>query len=404
MVPFPADSFSPDALGRVVQRLRKQQGLKQEELGERAGYKSGPAAGVSISRLENGRLERPGEQRLTKLANALGLSLEELVDAAATETEKPEGPTLASQLSIKDRLGRIQRAVDSRKKLLADLEESFDRADEQAAESYLHRLREIAECLDIEMADDPPRVFDDSQPDSKGAELEAAYTMGLTRYGVAQALAGTARRKPVASTDDDAASVTFAVALAAGVAAAASAIPDNPAANAGMLTALRAVGLPTRRVPSVGRNASLAALGVAVVTAAVVGLWEVTRSRKEQRELKAKLAEVEKQISDTQADLEALQRLMTKATKLLEYIAIHAGHALRRWYEQLDRASGKRQTLGASDKQRYQEFVDVAAAQITISSINFENLLPGRGADLERERAVAEEILNQSEAVITAYV
>src|SRR3954447_26509647 len=79
--------YSLEALGQVVKRLRREMGLTQEELGHAADY--GKGAGVSISRLENGRLE-PTPERFAAIARALGVGVEELEERAAEETTAPE--------------------------------------------------------------------------------------------------------------------------------------------------------------------------------------------------------------------------------------------------------------------------------------------------------------------------
>ena len=61
--------YSPEALGQVIRELREARTpkLSQEELGRKAGYRTG--AGVSMSRIENG-MTRPGPRRLEGIATA----------------------------------------------------------------------------------------------------------------------------------------------------------------------------------------------------------------------------------------------------------------------------------------------------------------------------------------------
>ena len=101
-----------EVLGRVVRELRTAQKLTQTELGTRAGYRSG--AGVSISRLENGQLS-PGAERLQGVAEALGLTLEELAARAAggkldfSQGADTDAPATDSQPTerLKERYSRI---------------------------------------------------------------------------------------------------------------------------------------------------------------------------------------------------------------------------------------------------------------------------------------------------------
>ena len=69
--------YSREALGQVIRELREARApkLSQEELGRKAGYRTG--AGVSMSRIENG-MTRPGPKRLEGIARTLGLTVREL--------------------------------------------------------------------------------------------------------------------------------------------------------------------------------------------------------------------------------------------------------------------------------------------------------------------------------------
>src|SRR5688500_16247477 len=75
-------AVSAEALGLAIKRPREKPDHKitQQELGNAAGYKAGAA--VSISRIESGR-SRPKAERLERIANGLGVSVEELVQVAS---------------------------------------------------------------------------------------------------------------------------------------------------------------------------------------------------------------------------------------------------------------------------------------------------------------------------------
>lgn len=59
-------------LGKKIQKLRKQKGLSQEELAEKLGFSR-----VYMGYIEQGR-ETPSLKLLMKLANKLGVKVEEL--------------------------------------------------------------------------------------------------------------------------------------------------------------------------------------------------------------------------------------------------------------------------------------------------------------------------------------
>src|SRR5229473_3064565 len=98
-----------DALGQVVHDLRRKKGWTQEKLGREAGYQSG--AGVSISRLENGRL-KPTPERFEGIAKALGLFSDALAELVEETSRKPESSISGGSVSTEERAARIQRAVD----------------------------------------------------------------------------------------------------------------------------------------------------------------------------------------------------------------------------------------------------------------------------------------------------
>src|SRR5215213_7236126 len=123
--------YSPATLGQVIRELREARTprLSQEELGRKAGYRSG--AGVSMSRIENG-VTRPGPRRLAGIASTLGVTVQELEARGAQRSHHPDRTPGARPLtetppgntdgpvsgrdreSTKDRMRRIQADFDRR--------------------------------------------------------------------------------------------------------------------------------------------------------------------------------------------------------------------------------------------------------------------------------------------------
>ena len=386
--------YSPEALGRVVEKRRREKSFTQEQLGERAGYKGGPGAGVSISRLENGHLS-PTPERFEGIAKALGLSADALTQLAEEKTNRSECAPPDDRVSIKDRHARVEREIEGRKQLVTELGRAFDDANDSANNDFLMKLIEIAARVDGAPKPDPAQLLRDDIPNGDDVEAEAAYCIQFTNFGVAQALAGTAVGVAAAATYP-----TFTADVARWTASAITAIPGPMAVAVtdGFLTALR-VGT-ARRTGSAGRTALLAG----IVTTAGVLLWTTQRSRKEQRELTAKLDEAEAEIAETRPNVEALRELMPKATEILEYIAVHAGHALNRWATKLGQEPRDWDSLSADEQQRYQDFVEIAAVQLAVANIDFESLMTNRGGEQERATAVARDIVTQSRKVITSHV
>jgi transcriptional regulator with XRE-family HTH domain len=361
--------FSQQALGQVVRRLREEAGKTQAELGAEAGY--GAGAGVSISRLENGQL-LPGPAKLAGIARALGLTLEQLEAQAAEHTAAvasapppPAGapgtwPDGASAPPGQKELNRRSEAVTSetaeRAQRITELSEAYNVQYDRARELFLLPFDELGARLDGAPRPDPAHLQDEDDV--------AAGPVG-------------------ASTD--------------GGAPARRALPGAAAVGA----------LASGRAGTVG-IAGLALAGIALMPAAALlggGLvWKVRRDRKQRQELAAQLAEAEAALTATRPGIVALEAALPRATSTLDYIATHAGHALRRWAAQLDPGSKSWASLSPADQQRYQELFDVATAQITIATFDFQGLLTTTGRDRERLIQLADQVLTQAQDTVQAHV
>lgn len=392
-------SSSPDALGQVVHDLRRKKGWTQEKLGREAGYQSG--AGVSISRLENGRL-KPTPERFEGIAKALGLFSDALAELVEETSRKAESSISGGGVSTEQRAARIQRAVDGRTQLVTDLGQAFNDAHDRAKDDFLMRLVEITARVEGAPPPDATQFVGDDTTDGDEVEAEVVYGIEFTRFGVAQALATTAGGVAVAAS---AAYPTFIAAVAGSAASAVAAIPGatSVAATNGFLTALRVGAAAERGSAGAGRTALLTRLALSALGTTPI-LMIQQRHRQQQRELTAKLDEAEAELAESQPNVEALGELMPEATEILEYIAVHAGHALNRWDAQTGQGPCEWQSLSGAGQQRYQDFVEIAAAQLAVAAMDFENLTTERGGELERATAVAREILSQARKTITSHV
>lgn len=402
--------YSLEALGQVVRDLRGKKGLTQEEFGRLAGYQGG--AGVSISRLENGRLA-PSPELFEGIARELDVSPDELDALAVARTNGPQSATRGGSVSIKDRVTRFQREIDGRTQLVTDLGQAFNEAHDRAEVDFLRRFAEIAAHVDGALPPDPAQLEADDIPNVKA---EAAYRVRFTKYRVQQALAGTAEGAATGTAGGAAAAYeqfTAAVAFAPdSTGAAISGLTGVAATDAARAVLLR---LGVRRVAKDdGGIAAPIALGIATlprivaipVTLLAAGglLWMTKRNREQQQELTVKLDHVEAEIAETQPNVDALRELMPRATEILEYIAVHAGHALNRWEAHIGDGPLDMQSLSTGEQERYRAFVEVAAVQLAVATLEFEDLMANRGGELERATALADEILTQSRKVITSHV
>lgn len=360
----------PEALGREVRELRKALKLTQDELGKRAGYRTG--AGVSVSRLENGQL-RPGAERLQGIAEALGLTPEELEARASHQSvdnvvDSATGHTPSGANRLEDRFKRVQQTAEARKKDVAALSGAFDQAQDRAHTQFLARFVEIAARIDgAPKPNSTPFQKDDAEA---ATDQAAAHQFQATSEGVAQLLSGGA---------GDAAT-NLALSLLRGVAVAAG---------------------------SAGGGKGLAGIvaGPALLLASGGAVWMFNRDRKHQQQLAVKLDLAEAELNATKTSFEALSNILPRATEILDYIAIHAAHALARWEKELGAGPLAWNRLSESDRQHYQDFIDIAAAQIMVLRTNFQGLLtPEDGDELKLLTMQADTALTQAQGAVHARV
>lgn len=378
-------------MGDVVRALRREKGWTQEELGRKAGYKSG--AGVSISRFETGQVE-PSAKRLEGIAKALDLSLQALLALAVeggTRTA-PEGSGVANR-----RLELVRQELERRSQIVSVLGQEFNDAHDRAKHDFLLRFLDVAGRVD---GADPVRFMIDDIGEVDDAAAEAAYSIEFTRFGVVQALAATSGDAALHAIEGaDLAYPTFTAVVAGAAATAAGAVADPTLVmTRGLASALRVRGTPAQRKVAA---ASAVVLASAVAVDMIAALWKQQRNRKElQRQLDSTLDQAEADLAENQPNVEALEALLPEATELLEYIAVHAGHALNRWDAQL----GPGPSLEEVDQRRYDDFVEIAAAQLAVASLDFEGLLDGRADQLNRAVELAQETLAQARSIVTSRV
>lgn len=396
--------YSLEALGQVVKRLRREKGVTQEELGDAAEYKGG--AGVSISRLENGRLE-PTPERFAGIARALGVSTEELETRASEETNVHQGGAGDGIRTHEERIAAIVRASERREQLAPELE-AFKETSERAEHAFLMRFRDVAARVSGAPAQDAAQLAQSSGAETDEAEAEAAYQIQFTQYGVSRALADPAGGAAVGGAAGGAAAyLAFTEAVALGTAPLGATIPRLTGAATALngLRAAMGVGRSANRVGgTAGGMNLLAAVAVGTVVAAILERQATAKRNRKQQESAAKLAAAEADIAANQANVEVLLDVIPRATEVLDYIAVHAGHALTRWCAQIGEDTVHWQKLGEDEQQRYQDFVAVAAAQLAVVTIDLQELATSRANGLEQAAALADQILIQSQRAITSRV
>ncbi|WP_454157713.1 helix-turn-helix domain-containing protein [Microbacterium lacticum] len=358
------DQVQADSLRRVVREHREAQELSQEELGIRSGY--GKGAGVSINRFENG-LVLPRPDRLDRIARALGFTVEALLSEAQEEpgTSQPRkdlarGAELKSGEKTKDRAARIQREIDSRTSEVRVLVDGLVIASEAASRKFSVPRGLLASRI-RGLPDEPIYPATTQQNPARAAERAVELL-------VASGAQSSARGKPIAGAR------------------------LSPAADS-VLRAVLSTGLTARR--GFGGATIATTLVAAVAGGLIVGglAAMTTRSQQAQRELKARLDDAERKLDRLRPGIEALKSLIPDATRMLDYVAVHAGHAFARYAAGLDsRGDGTAiewAELTNEEHERFKLFAEIEVAQNALSGIDIEGLLWAPDAE-SRESMVAQ--------------
>jgi hypothetical protein len=60
--------------------------------------------------------------------------------------------------------------------------------------------------------------------------------------------------------------------------------------------------------------------------------------------------------------------------------------------------------MSPDDQQRYQDFIDISAIQLSVVTINVQDLMTSRGEDREKQIELADEVLKQAQSTIESLV
>ena len=96
--------------------------------------------------------------------------------------------------------------------------------------------------------------------------------------------------------------------------------------------------------------------------------------------------------------------ILPRATKTLDYIDLHAGHALKRWESRLGPRPLHWSAMSSDDQKCYQEFIDISASQLAVVTINVQGLMVSRGEDREVLIEFADEVLKQAQSTVESLV
>ncbi len=269
------------------------------------------------------------------------------------------------------------------------------------------RFVKISSGVDGAPQPDPSQLLDDADGDN--AQTEAAARLKVTSLGIAQVLAGGAGGAAAGAAVGGAAAYgTFMAAVSFGTASTGAAISglSGVAATNAALALLGGGTLAAGGSGVAGGTMLLTGIVAAPALLLAVGglVWMVKRNQKQQLELAARLDEAEAEIAATRPGFEALVDILPRATHTLDYIATHAGHALGRWASQLPPPPTEWQSLGELERRRYQDFIEIAASQLAVVTINVQGLMMLRGTEREHLIEFANEVLVQAQNVAETLV
>jgi len=389
--------------------------MTQGELGDKAKY--GAGAAVSISRIEAG-LTRPGPERFAGIAVALGLTPNQLEDAAVKRTaELGEGHGATStdrqataNAPPKQRIKLTQQEVDRRTDLVTNLADEFNASHDRARDEFFMKF--VAEAARINGAPQPdPAALDDTHdPDDPKAEATrqfqwASYGVGHVLAGAAGAAAGGATGAAVGGA---AAYGTFMAAASFGTASTGAAIAglNGVAATNAALAALGGGAVAAGGAGVAGGTLLLTGIVAAPALLLAAGglAWMVRRNRKQQQELIQKLDEADAELAATKRGFEALTDFLPRATNTLDYIATHAGHALKRWEQRLEPSPREWESMSAAQQRTYQNFVEISASQLAVATIDIQNLMTTRSDEREQLIKLTDEVLTQAQSTVESVV
>ena len=351
--------YSREALGQVIRELREARTpkLSQEELGRKAGYRTG--AGVAMSRIENG-VTRPGPKRLEGIANTLGLSVQELETRGAQRSPEPDRPhgsqrrapgadpahagtPLAGRASesTKDRMRRVQGEFDRRNTQAVTGGLAFNAAHDRARDDFFMELVRSARGITGLPSPPAPAAATVEGDLSLSPTTEAALRRQVAAHGISEALASGAGAAAAVDEHDPESAYSAVIAAAMLTPVPSGAAPPDPRAGA-TARATRALlgggtahagrtGITTGTILLTGFVASAASPLLAAGTLA----WLARRSRRQNEQLRIELDQAEANLVATQRGFDAVMDILARATDPLTYIAVHASHAHRRWQAQL---------------------------------------------------------------------
>lgn len=396
------------ALGAEIRERRSAPPKRtQEQLGSDAGYKSG--AGVSISRIEAGEM-KPSPTRLAGIALALGTTPEELEAAARHRTSTSRGALERHQdkRSVKQRIEDLQSAVQRRATATERIVKEYNFQHDRARDDFFMPF--VAEASYIDGAPTPPdapTLDEDAAAGTTGeqarerlnfaSDLLASKLGGTLAGGAAGAAAGGAL-----------AYGTFTTMAAFGTASTGAAISGltGVAATNATMAALGGGALAAGGAGMAGGALVLAGIVAAPVALLAAGgfLWARRRSKKQEQAQLEGLEQAESELRYSERGYAAMIATIEEAASILKHIAIFGGRKVQLWRQLPPARIIRWEDLSPERRSDYEKLLQVAASQLTITSIDVGAFLTLKGRDLSDHIERTSETLAVARAEVERYV
>lgn len=376
------DGYSAEALGEAIRqrRLRLRPRTTQEALGRAAGYGSG--AGVAVSRIESG-LITIGDDRLNRIAGALGVQVDALVVEARLATRVGQGSGSAPNVRpapLRERLEEAERRIHERVNTVTRLGDRLNAQQRQAQDNFVLAFIETAREISGAPGVDFPHAEEIAQ-DTADRGQQAANRIRLARAGVSQLLRGSAVGAAAGGAVGGAAAFgTFSLAAAFGTASTGTAIAalTGIAASNATFAFLGGGSLAAGGLGIVGGTAVLGAIVAAPVVLLGVGggaLWY----RKKKAEAEVKVSQAEEQLNSTQPRYDALVRMLKKSADVLRDIRLFAARALEKWRLTLpEQRPLVWEELTPDQQKSYDDFITITACYLSVASMNPESFMDNK--------------------------
>jgi transcriptional regulator with XRE-family HTH domain len=424
-----AMEYSSEALGKVIHSLRKQHGMTQEELGKKAGYKTG--AGVAVSRIESGQ-SRPGLQRFEGLATALEVSPDELDTLAAAKDKeldaRPRGVAPTSEVRPRGRTQRLGHEVGRRAAIRGRLEDELAQATLRSSEMFLLPFFETASTI-ADAPDHPGGRLHQESDHGRSPSAAAEAELMLVSDGVFLALGAMAQA--AAGGVDIFGAATDAIGSAAStVNAAVGRTVGDFVLNSVAKYGTAGTGKPMRQLhgapldnavlafvgggPKAAGGAGVAggqariqhlqqrsgtALAVGLLAAGTLAALAVGLHK--QREKDEAVAAV---LNASRPSFEAFEDLVSQAARLIDDIAIHGGRAVGKWHDQLGAPPLCWGAMTVDQQVRFGDFAELVACQMVVTSLDLSVLMELRGDELEHEMKRVASVLDLAQTRVDSLV